>query len=110
MVGNGLTVHDCVCILDAGKTSLKKTLSGEPYDPAEKPSVGMNADPSVTRVTFKQFKEWVQQPTSKADTLRLNLEYIDVIIDYILHFVRRPQVGGAGGHGLGWSLWVECNL
>ncbi len=76
----------------AGKSSLKKTLSGESYDPAEKPTTGINADPSVMRVMFKQFKEWVQQPSSKADTQRLNLEYIDVVIDYILYFVRQPQV------------------
>ena len=76
----------------SGKSSLKKTLSGEDYEPGEKPSSGINADPSVTRVTFKQFKEWVQQPSSKADTHRLNLEYIDAVIDYILNFIRQPQV------------------
>lgn len=87
----------------AGKSSLKKTLSGESYDVSEKPTMGINADPSVTRVTFKQFKEWAQQPSSKADTQRLNLEYIDVVIDYILYFVRQPQVcvekGGREGKG-----------
>ena len=75
-----------------GKTSLKKTLFGEPYNPYEKPSTGIHADTSVTRITFKQYREWIQQPTSKADTHRLNLEYIDVIIDFILNFLKQPRV------------------
>ena len=75
-----------------GKSSLKKTMFGEPYDPREKPSSGILADQSVTRITFKQYREWVQQPASKADTLRLNLEYIDSIIDYVLKFLRQPRV------------------
>ncbi len=85
---------------------MKKTLSGEPYDPSEKATCGINADPSVTRVTFKQYKEWVQQPSSKADTQRLNLEYIDVVIDYILYFVKQPQVGEGRG-GREFKEWVR---
>lgn len=102
-------------IFHAGKSSLKKTLSGESYDAGEKPTCGINADPSVTRVTFKQFKEWAQQPSSKADTQRLNLEYIDVVIDYILYFVRQPQVcvygeGVGGGRGKGRGETLRMNM
>lgn len=75
-----------------GKSSLKKTLFGELFDPSEKPSSGIHADPSITRIKFKQFREWLLQPASKADTHRLNLEYTDIIIDYILSFLQNPRV------------------
>ena len=85
---------------------------GEPYSPAERPSSGIHADPSITRIKFKQYREWIQQPASKADTHRLNLEYIDTIIDYILNFLKQGRVSlrekegrrEEGGRGReGWS-------
>ena len=54
--------------------------------------MGIDADPSITRITFKQYREWVLQNASKADTRRLNLEYIDIIIDYILNALQQPWV------------------
>ena len=65
---------------------------GEWYDPRHKPTLGIDADPSITRITFKQYKEWVLQNASKADTRRLNLEYIDIIIDYVLNALQQPWV------------------
>ena len=65
---------------------------GEPYNPLERSSSGIHADPSITRIKFKQYREWIQQPASKADTHRLNLEYIDTIIDYILNFLKQGRV------------------
>ena len=76
----------------AGKSALKKTVYGEWYDPRHKPTLGIDADPSITRITFKQYKEWVLQNASKADTRRLNLEYIDIIIDYVLNALQQPWV------------------
>ncbi len=84
--------------IPSGKTSLKKTMFGEPYDTQERPSSGIWADPSTTRITFRQYREWVQQPATKDDSHRLNLEYIDSIIDYVLKFLRQPRV----------SAHVEC--
>lgn len=75
-----------------GKSSLKKTIYGECYNPKSKPTLGIDADPSITRITFKQYKEWVLQNASKADTRRLNLEYIDIIIDYVLNSLQQPWV------------------
>ena len=65
---------------------------GECYDPRYKPTLGIDADPSITRITFKQFKEWILQNASKADAHRLNLEYIDIIIDYVLNALQQPRV------------------
>lgn len=74
----------------SGKTSLKKTLFGESFDKEEPITKGIQADPSVARIQFRQFREWVMQPSSKADPHRLNLEYNDAIIDYILNEIRKP--------------------
>ena len=75
-----------------GKSSLKKTVYGECYDPIYIPTLGIDADPSITRITFKQYKEWILQNASKADASRLNLEYIDIIIDYVLKALQQPQI------------------
>ena len=76
----------------SGKSSLKKTIYGECYDPRYNPTLGIDADPSITRITFKQYKEWILQNASKADAHRLNLEYIDIIIDYVLSALQQPLV------------------
>ena len=65
---------------------------GECYDPEQPPTSGIDADPSITRIKFKQYREWILQNASKADARRLNLEYIDIIIDYILSSLQQPRV------------------
>ena len=73
-----------------GKTSLKKTLFGEAFIREEESTRGIDADPSITRIQFRQYREWVLQPYSKADAHRLNLEYTDAIIEYVLNEIRKP--------------------
>lgn len=80
------------CFIYIGKSALKKTVYGECYNPTYKPTLGIDADPSITRISFKQYREWVLQNASKADTRRLNLEYIDIIIDYVLNALQQPWV------------------
>lgn len=75
-------------LLILGKTSLKKTLFGEVYDPNEPPTKGIDADPSTAKIAFKQFRDWVLQPTSKVEVHRLSLIYVDLIINHILSKVR----------------------
>lgn len=86
---SNIVLHSCILL---GKSSLKKTVYGEYYDPRYKPTLGIDADPSITRITFKQYKEWILQNASKADARRLNLEYIDIIIDYVLSALQQPRV------------------
>ena len=74
----------------SGKTSLKKTLFGEAFFREEESTRGIDADPSITRIQFRQYREWVLQPYSKADAHRLNLEYTDAIIEYVLNEIRKP--------------------
>lgn len=71
---------------------MKKTLFGEKFEAEEPPTIGMQADPCICRIQFRQYREWVMQPSSHADANRLNLEYNDAIIDYILNEMRKPGV------------------
>ena len=69
---------------------MKKTLFGENFEHDEQPTVGIHADPSICRIQFHQYREWVMQPTSQTDGNRLNFEYNDALIDYILNEMRKP--------------------
>ena len=42
----------------AGKTSLKKSLLGLPFDPKEQSTVGIEIDPSKLEVDIDQVKNW----------------------------------------------------
>ena len=42
----------------AGKTSLKKSLLGMPFDPYEQSTVGIEVDPSSFKVDVDQVKNW----------------------------------------------------
>lgn len=71
---------------------MKKTLFGEVYDPEELPTKGIDADPSIAKITFKQFRDWVLQPVSKVEVHRLSLMYTDLIINHILSKKRSVDV------------------
>lgn len=71
---------------------MKKTLFGEIFDPEEPPTKGIDADPSTANVSFKQFRDWVLQPTSKVEVHRLGLLYADLIVNHILNKIRSVDV------------------
>ena len=50
----------------AGKTSLKKSLVGLPFDPEEQSTVGIEVDPSSFKVDVDQVKNW-QRTDKKPD-------------------------------------------
>ena len=51
----------------AGKTSLKKSLLGMPFDPGEKRTVGVEVDPSKCEVDVDQVKNWQRVDQNKRD-------------------------------------------
>ena len=71
---------------------MKKTLFGDRYDPEEPPTKGIDADPSTAKIAFKQFRDWVLQPTFKVEVHRLSLMYTDMIINHILNKIRSVDV------------------
>ena len=51
----------------AGKTSLKKSLLGIPFDPEEESTVGVEVDPSKFEVDVDQVKNWRRTELKKLD-------------------------------------------
>ncbi|KAL9961962.1 hypothetical protein ACROYT_G031009 [Oculina patagonica] len=51
----------------AGKTSLKKSLLGMPFDPGEERTVGVKVDPSKFEVDVDQVKNWQRTEKKKLD-------------------------------------------
>ena len=50
----------------AGKTSLKKSLLGQPFDPDEQSTDGIEVDPSECTIEVDQIKNW--NPTGKNES------------------------------------------
>ena len=56
----------------AGKTSLKKSLLGLPFDPKEQSTVGIEVDPSICEIEVEQVNNW----TSTSENMpHLSLEF-----------------------------------
>ncbi len=51
----------------AGKTSLKKSLLGIPFNPEEESTVGVEVDPSKCEVDVDQVKNWQRTEQKKLD-------------------------------------------
>ena len=51
----------------AGKTSLKKSLLGIPFNPEEESTVGVEVDPSKFEVDVDQVKNWQRTEQKKLD-------------------------------------------
>ena len=54
----------------AGKTSLKKSLLGLPFNPKEQSTEGIEVDPSVCKIEVEQVKNWnstIENKTSLAE-------------------------------------------
>ena len=51
----------------AGKTSLKKSLLGMPFNPKEESTVGVEVDPSKFEVDVDQVKNWQRTEQKKLD-------------------------------------------
>lgn len=51
----------------AGKTSLKKSLLGMPFDPEEKSTVGVEVDPSTFEVDVDHVKNWQRAEQKNLD-------------------------------------------
>ena len=51
----------------AGKTSLKKSLLGMPFDPEEESTIGVDVDPSKCKLEVDQVKNWEPTEAKKLD-------------------------------------------
>ena len=63
----------------AGKTSLKKSLLGMPFDPQEESTVGVEVDPSRCELEVERVKNWERTEEKKLDVS----EFIEDIARFI---------------------------
>ena len=63
----------------AGKTSLKKSLLGMPFDPQEESTVGVEVDPSKCELEVERVKNWERTEEKKLDVS----EFIEDIARFI---------------------------
>ena len=63
----------------AGKTSLKKSLLGMPFDPQEESTVGVEVDPSKCELEVDQVKNWERTEEKKLDVA----EFVEDIARFI---------------------------
>ena len=63
----------------AGKTSLKKSLLGMPFDPQEESTVGVEVDPSKCELEVEQVKNWERTEEHKLDVS----EFVEDIARFI---------------------------
>ena len=76
----------------AGKTSLKKSLIGLPFNPIEESTVGIEVDPSVFQVDIDEVKNW--QPIDESDQglLGCSKDVAKVVVEKLYNPVSRKFV------------------
>ena len=70
----------------AGKTSLKKSLLGLPFDPKQESTVGVEVDPSKCEVEVDQVKNWMPSERKKREMS----EFKDEIARFIARDLTEP--------------------
>ena len=71
----------------AGKTSLKKSLLGLPFDPKQESTVGVEVDPSKCEVEVDQVKNWMPSERSKREMS----EFEEGIARFIARDLTEPE-------------------
>ena len=76
----------------AGKTSLKKSLIGLPFNPIEESTEGIEVDPSVFQVDIDEVKNW--QPIDESDQglLGCSKDVAKVVVEKLYNPVSRKFV------------------
>ena len=71
----------------AGKTSLKKSLLGLPFDPNQESTVGVEVDPSICEVEVDQVKNWMRSEGKKPEMS----EFKEEIARFIARDLTEPE-------------------
>ena len=72
----------------AGKTSLKKSLLGLPFDPKEESTIGVEVDPSKCEVEVDEVKNWMPSERKKREVS----EFEEEIARFIARDLTEPEV------------------
>ena len=65
----------------AGKTSLKKSLIGLPFDPKENSTKGIEVDPSIFQVHADEVKNWQPIDTSERGLLGCSKDVAQMVVE-----------------------------
>ena len=71
----------------AGKTSLKKSLLGLPFNPKEPSTEGIEVDPSVCEIEVDQVKNWNSTSESKASLAEFSEEIARMLAEKQYHWM-----------------------
>ena len=67
----------------AGKTSLKNFLLGNPFDPEEESTVGVNVEPAKFEVEIDQVKNWQSTDQKKLDVSEFREDIAKITVEYM---------------------------
>jgi hypothetical protein len=71
----------------AGKTSLKKSLLGLPFDPKEQSTDGIEVDPSVCKIEVEQVKNWNSSSENKPSLAEFSEDISRMLAEKQYHWI-----------------------
>ena len=71
----------------AGKTSLKKSLLGLPFNPQEQSTEGIEVDPSICEIEVEQVKNWNSTSESKASLVEYSGDISRMLAEKQYHWI-----------------------
>ena len=78
----------------AGKTSLKKSLIGLPFNSKEKSTDGIEVDPSKFRLNFNEVRNWQPIDEKKQGLLGCSKDVAQVVVEKMYDLVQQEKRGG----------------
>ena len=78
----------------AGKTSLKKSLLGLPFDPKEQSTDGIEVEASTCEIEVEQVKNWHSTPENKPGLLECSKEISRIVADTLCDKTAMTEVLG----------------
>ena len=79
----------------AGKTSLKKSLLGLPFDPKEQSTEGIEVDPSKCKIEVEQVKNWNSTGENKPSMSEFSKDISRMFAEKRYHWIREGKKDSA---------------
>ena len=71
----------------AGKTSLKKSLLGLPFDPKEQSTEGIEVEPSICEIEVEQVKNWTPSSDNRPSLSEFSIDVSRIFAEKQYHWV-----------------------
>ena len=92
----------------AGKTSLKKSLLGLPFDPQENSTIGVEVDPSRCELEVAQLKNWEPSERKKFDVSDFTENMAKLVARDLNDTVDQENVSTAGSPSQKEVVFFSC--